>query len=214
MSDFKYIMFDFDGTLANSQLYWQTVVLRILESRGCPATEEDYAYCLDHPMQERWDRFRTAWNLSEEDRPSPEEVFEWIDRHYCTDLAWKPGAEEYLKTMKERGIVTCIFSATPLYILRHGIERLGAAPYVDYVFSSHDLGIGKDKPASYLWCLEQLGAKPEETVMVEDALYSIKTAKEVGLQVFGIYERCSRIREEQIRSLSDRYVKDFYELLQ
>jgi len=53
--------------------------------------------------------------------------------------------------------------------------------------------------------MEELGAAADECVLFEDSLYSIRTAKEAGMRVCGVKERCFRQNREKIRELSDRF---------
>ena len=48
--------------------------------------------------------------------------------------------------------------------------------------------------------------------MFEDSLYAVKTASEAGFPVCSIYDAYSRDNTEEIRTFSDIYVKDFYEI--
>ena len=214
MKPIKYCIFDFDGTLANSQFFWQTVVLRILQERGCPATEEDFELCITLSAEERWAHFARRFSLTDADRPSVEEIYAHIDRFYQTEVQWKEGVTEFLSWLKERGIVTALFSATPLEVLRHGVEKLGGTSYFDYIFSTSQSGVGKSKPESYRYCLDAMGATPEETVMFEDAAYSMKTAKAMGIYVVAVYEACKMTEIETIRAHSDLYVNTLAECKQ
>lgn len=48
--------------------------------------------------------------------------------------------------------------------------------------------------------------------MFEDSLYAVKTASKAGFPVCSIYDAYSRDNTEEIRTFSDIYVKDFYEI--
>ena len=57
--------------------------------------------------------------------------------------------------------------------------------------------------------MKEMGSTPDTTWMFEDALYSIKTAKALGLKVLGVYDFSSEEDTEQIRKQSDIYVEDW-----
>ena len=59
---------------------------------------------------------------------------------------------------------------------------------------------------------EHLQTKKEETWVFEDSLYAVKTASKAGFPVCSIYDAYSRDNTEEIRTFSDIYVKDFYEI--
>ena len=214
MKSIKYCIFDFDGTVADSQWFWQTVTLRILQSRGCPATEEDFEVSYTLNNSDRWDLYSRRFGLTEEDKPSPEEIHERIGEFYRTDVTWKEGAVEFLTWLRERGVKTALFSASPRSILVHGVETLKAEQYFDYIFSTTDFGVGKGKAEGYRACLNAMGATAEETVMFEDAAYSLKGAKDAGIYVVAVHERCKIFEIDEIRSLCDRYVYDLRECME
>lgn len=207
MKDFKYFLFDFDGTLADSQLFWSTVYYHILKERGYPVTEEDYDFCASHFSPERKAYLCEKYGIKEENFPSRPECLERIDLFYRTDVTWKKGAVEFLQTVRAQGKPTVLFSATPQPLLAHAVEHLDAARYFDYIVSVSELGIGKGDPASYRHCLDVLQAKPEECVMFEDAPYSMKTAKELGIYTVAVKERCMDFQMDEILCYCDEYIE-------
>ena len=49
---------------------------------------------------------------------------------------------------------------------------------------------------------------PEETVLFEDGLYSIRTAAALGIKTVGVYDRISRTDQEAIRDLAWDYLPE------
>ena len=66
--------------------------------------------------------------------------------------------------------------------------------------------------AVYHLAAERFGASVEDCVVVEDALFALKTAKKAGFLTIGVYEK-SEPDQEEIRYFSDRYVKHYDELM-
>ncbi len=213
MNKITHVIFDFDGTLADSQWFWTQVYLHILRGRGLAVAEEDFERFKTTPFQFRWGYLKEKYGLSDDERPTFEEVMEYVDRFYRKDLALKPGAREYLDFLKKQGLVLSIFSATRESSVRLGLSRLGIDEYFDFVLSACDAGCGKDHPQAFAYCLDKLGVAPRQCIMVEDALYSMKTAKSVGMTVYAVADPCSAPEEEEIRALATRYAKrSLYEL--
>ena len=65
-------------------------------------------------------------------------------------------------------------------------ERLGMMPYIDLVVTCDEVGAGKHSPAVYDAALAQMGTSKERTLVVEDALYALQTAKAAGYQTAGV----------------------------
>lgn len=214
MKPFRYALFDFDGTLADSQLFWRTVYLRIFQSRGYDVKGEDFARCMFLSYSESWEYLKNKFGLTDELRPDLQEINHAVDGFYQTELTWKPGVIPYLEWLKERGIPMAVFSATDETMVRNALQRLGGLHYFDRIFSCKKIGAGKSDPASYQACLDALGLPAEDVIMFEDAPYSMKTAKEVGLQVCAVYESCMMPYLDSVLEHCDTYVMKMEDLIE
>lgn len=92
-------------------------------------------------------------------------------------------------------------------------ERLGIAKYFDRIFTCEEVGAGKTKPDIYLRAAEYLGTHPEETVVFEDVIHAIRSAKQAGFQVVGIYDETSKDDQEEVRREADWYCREWAELM-
>ena len=214
MMDTKtHYIFDFDGTVSDSQWFWRRLIPQVLLERGIPLTEEDFDACKFLSADDRWQYLKEKFALTEDQIPTFEEKMACLERYYRTDNRFKPGASEYLKSLKAQGKVLALFSATRGESLRIGAENLGVDGIFDYIFSAREIGIGKGDPESYRYCLREMGTEPEHCVMVEDSLYSIKTAKSLGITVYAVSESCFEPMKDEIVALSDKYCHDLTELM-
>ena len=83
--------------------------------------------------------------------------------------------------------------------------RCGLRKYFGKVFSCVDIGAGKDKPDIYLAALDFLGTAKEDTWVFEDAYIAVHTAKELGLNVVGIYD-AQNFGQDKIEKEADIYI--------
>lgn len=65
--------------------------------------------------------------------------------------------------------------------LRAFITRQGFADVFDYMVVSAEVGLMKPDPRIYSLALEELGAKPEESVFIDDVLANVEAARLVGM---------------------------------
>ena len=198
-------IFDFDGTLVDSQWVWQTMLLRVLAERGHTIDETDVERCLDRNWLDFHEEFLEKYG---EEKPlfgQYRELFPYMEIFYRDRVLWKPGAREYLDDLKEKGIHLAVYSATPEYLLRTALARLEASDLFEVLISGEDRGWSKQDPESFRKCMDLLGTDTEHCVMYEDSLYSIRSAKEAGMTVYAVQERCFRHNRETIRSLADRF---------
>lgn len=214
MKDFRVALFDFDGTLADSQWYWRTIIPRIFMERGYEISDEEVEESLDLGWLDRHDFYRERFGIQEPLFDHPKDLFPYFEHFYQNEVFWKPGAVEYLRELKKQGKVIALFTATPEYMVRDALRFLEGEEYFDYIFSVPTIGMKKNNPDSFRYCLKEMGATAEETVLFEDSLYSMKTAKSLGMRVYAVHERCSRLQETEIRALADRYAMKLTEFLE
>ena len=207
MNKITHVIFDFDGTLADSQGYWTTLNPTILKQRGYPVDDADFEKCKTAALPD-WEYLKEKYSISDADCPTFEETMEYIDNFYRTEMKLKPGVVEFLEYLKNKKIPMAVFSATRESSVRLGLASLGIDAYFDHVISAGDWGTNKGHAETYFRCLDLLGAKPERCIMVEDALYSIKTAKSIGMTVYAIHEPCFASHEKEIRALADCYAEE------
>ena len=196
MEKFQFALFDFDGTVSLIREGWQ----KIGELLDLDWLERHEEYCRRYGVPPLYTHYS--------------EFFPYMDRFYQTEVFFKPGALEYLQALKAQGVTLAILSATPTELIRHGLRHLGGEDLFDYVFSTREIGISKSFPGSFEHCLKIMGATLENTVLFEDALYSIATAKGMGMTVYAVSERCSRKNRERIQAIADRYACNMTEFLE
>ena len=91
-------------------------------------------------------------------------------------------------------------------------KRTGVSSYFERIFTCEEVGAGKTKPDIYLEAAKYMGTKPEETVVFEDVLHAVRTAKKAGFLVVGLYDEASKAEQKEIREEADWYCKKISEL--
>ena len=95
-----------------------------------------------------------------------------------------PGAEDYLRSLRSRGIKTALGSASknaPLIL-----ERLGISALFDSVVDGNKVSKAKPDPEVFLRAAEELNVPPTECVVFEDAEAGIEAAHRAGMGTVGI----------------------------
>lgn len=95
-----------------------------------------------------------------------------------------PGAREMLDALRRRGLKLAVGSSSRNAGLI--LERTGLAGAVDAVVDGNDIHRSKPDPEVFLLAAERLGLRPDECMVVEDAVAGIEAARRAGMSVFGI----------------------------
>lgn len=124
-----------------------------------------------------------------------------------------PGFIEFLDILDAKNIKYAIATATRLYGAQDVFERHGIADRFEFITTEGRVGKTKEFPDIYLDAAERMGAKPEETIVFEDALYALNTASKAGFRTVAIKEPYYVDDHKTIESVGDVFVEDFHELI-
>lgn len=104
-------------------------------------------------------------------------VAERLERY---GLEKKPGIDEILDFLHEKGIKRAVATATPLELTLQHLEEIGVKDKFDKIVSAKQVARGKPAPDVYLYACEQIGEKPCDCIAVEDSPNGIKSAYAAG----------------------------------
>jgi len=212
MKDIKGVIFDFDGTLLDSMVVWVQFEVEYLKSLGAEARQGLAEVLRSLSSVEEAIYFQEEYGVTQ----TVDEIIAGrnalIGEKYRNTIPLKPGVMEVLELLHNRGIKMCIATATERELIGPAIERLNLLKYISRVFTCEEVGESKSSPDIFIQAAEFMGTKVSETLVVEDALYAIRTAKKEGFIVAGLYDKSSLDHMEEIKSLSDFYWMDFQEM--
>ena len=135
-----------------------------------------------------------------------------LEQHYRADIPLKPGAADYLRRLRGRGVRLCVATATPEALARVCLERLGVADCFDFILSCDTVAAGKDRPDVFLACARAFGAAPEAVAVFEDAHYAARTAKRAGFYVVGVYDDNGAAHWDEMRRVCDEVIQGWDDL--
>ena len=204
----KAAIFDFDGTLFDSNYVWVTAGERFFQSIGITPKSN---------LQEEirtMSLYQSACYIREEYRLSltVEEIMEGINQTvedaYFHEVQPKSGVIPFLHALKAADIRMCIATATDRYQIEAALKRCCMLNFFEGIFTCSEVGHGKDEPIIFRKAMEYLGTDRSNTVIFEDALHAVRTAKADGFLTVGIYDPYIQ-EQEQLQTLCDCYLTDF-----
>ena len=209
--DKQFTIFDMDGTLIDSMVFWKNLATEYLTCKG---VREIPAEILEQikpmTMSESAALFQTAFGLTGD---IENEMNAMMDDHYRKGIPLKSGVREYLQELRDRGIRMCVASATAEYLMDACLTRLGVRDYFEFLLSCETVGAGKRSPIVYHTSAQRLNVMPQEIAVYEDALYAIQTAKKAGYYVVGIYDDSAADRWQAIEEMADEIIINWEEAL-
>lgn len=204
--NFKGAIFDLDGTLLDSMPFWETLGSEYLKAKGIIPRENVDGTLKTMSLQQGARYLKRKFSIPGSEDEIIDEIVAMIEDIYLSKAPLKAGALPLLERLYEEKVRMCIATAMEHSLARAALERLGALRYFDFTLTCFDTGMGKDRQEFFLKALELLNTPKEETIVFEDALYAIKSAKAAGLLVVAVYDESFHEEREEIRVISDFYL--------
>ena len=172
------ILFDFDGTVADTNdliiASWQYTYRELL---GHTVSKEEILKTFGEPLVESMAKAFPGFDVEEAIT-----IYREFQREIFSDAIKPfPGIQELMKELSARGFKLGIVTSRARTSTYMGLELFGIDPYIDAVITCDDCQEHKPGPGPALACLEALGSKPENSVMIGDSKYDIGCANNAGV---------------------------------
>ncbi|MDO5539336.1 MAG: HAD family phosphatase [Eubacteriales bacterium] len=191
----KYILFDMDGVLLDSEAGSFGFMRETLSKRGIHIEMAALLGKIGKTSRQVAEELIREYNLTE----TAEEFLEKNRKmgNYYADsrqLCVMPGMYEFLELLKSRGIRMAVVSSTRAMSVLTALNRLSLISYMDAVVCGDMVKTPKPDPEGYLKAAGWLKAKPEECVVFEDSPVGIQAARNAGMRVVGF--RGSELKQD------------------
>lgn len=205
-------IFDMDGTLVDSMGMWRTLGSVLAENHGAvppPGLDrqvaslglwEGTAYC------------KELFGLSEPVEELVQEIWGRIEHFYRHEVRPKPGVIRFLSILKMEGVWMYVATATDRPLAEAALKTAGLEGFFRGIITSREAGQEKrEGPEIYERALRRLRSTKKDTVVFEDALHALRTAKAAGFRTAAVYDE-SEPEQEELRRLADYYIESFEEM--
>jgi len=202
---FKGVLFDFDGTLADTMGDHYNAWAAVLFEYGFQLKREDY-YPLEGmrvpDLAAHWLSLLNHLNKDgDRQLPTVEDIVRKKDAHYLKHHALRffEGVEELIDSLKNEGIKIAIVTAARSHRLEKSVssnflKKFNAIVTGDLV--THP----KPHPESYLKGAELLGLDPSVCLAIENAPLGVQSAKSAGMRCFAV---CSTNTPEVLKDADE-----------
>ena len=206
-------IFDVDGTLLDSMFIWDTIGETYLRSIGYQPKENLNETFKNMSLHQAARYYQTEYGVTLSIDEIMDGVNAMLERYYRFEVPLKPGVAELLERLRQDGVRLCIATATDRHLVEAALDRCGVLSCFGEIFTCNEVGHGKDEPDIFETALRFLGTRREETLVFDDALYAVRTAKEAGFPVAAVYDSHERSQAE-VRARSDLYLEDLTQLVE
>lgn len=178
----KALLFDFDGTLLNTNELIIQTFMHVLEERfpgqyspkDCinfigPSLKETFEQITPNEVEEMIEKYR-QWNQANHDKLVTE----------------YDGVVHTLEKLKEQGIRLAIVSTKRRDTIEKGLILMGAKDLFEFWVGVDDVKNVKPDPEPVLLAIERLGVQKEDAMMIGDNYHDIEAGKNAGVKTAGV----------------------------
>jgi HAD superfamily hydrolase (TIGR01509 family) len=207
----KVALFDYDGTLANSDDAHFACWNRCLERFGAVIDTAFYIHhCVGklsfHIAEQVIQRFPEVTITAADLATEKDQRFEQGIDTETIDLM--PGARELLVYLAERQVITGIVSGAPLGSIQKTLQDHDITRYFRTIVTRESVTRGKPAPDCYLFALHELGSAASESASFEDSAAGVLAARNAGIFSFAIPSLYSKNHDF---SAADAVCQDLFE---
>lgn len=202
-SPFKGILFDFDGTLADTMeghfLAWKSA----LGEHGLSINPDDYYPLEGIDLHEVARVFANGptWNAEAIDRLVQKKKENYVAQQ---SISFYPGVELLISELQNKNVPMAIVTAGHLDQLESSVPSEFLKQF-DAILTGDQFSRGKPDPEPYLKGAQALGLPPTECISVENAPVGVQSAKRANSYCIGICSTVGRDVLIEADEILDRF---------
>lgn len=205
-------LFDLDGTLVDSMPVYGATMVRFLDEHNIKYPSDIRETVTPLGYKGTAEYFKTL-GVAMKVEEIVKDLKGAIRKEYEKNISAKKNVVSVLTALKKRGDRLNVLSASPFEFIASCLRRLEILDLFENVWSSDDFNTKKTDPEIYKQVAKRLGARTEDVIFLDDNYTALKTAKSVGMHVYGVYDETSKMHEQEIKALSEKHIEDFNALL-
>ena len=174
------VIFDMDGVLVDSEVYWHLSRVEYARSRGKVWTDADQRVAMGRSTVGWAQVMKAHLALPESVESIIVEMKQRVMTHYDERLPLREGAIEAVR-MSASNFRCALASGSPTDIIQHVMRLSGLDQVFEAIVYGDDYPNGKPAPDIYLAALDRLGVTAGSAVGVEDSANGIRSLKAAGM---------------------------------
>ena len=140
------VIFDLDGTVIDSMWMWESIDIEYLARFNIPFVKDYQQDIEGMSFNETAVYFKKKFGIPDTLEKMKADWNEMAKDMYQNVIQPKPGAVEFLKSLKERGIKTGIGTSNSMELCRTILDSKGLIEYFDSIHTANEVKSGKPSP--------------------------------------------------------------------
>lgn len=208
------IIFDVDGTIADSMWMWKQIDIEYLGRFGIALPEDLQKNIEGMSFRETAIYFKSHFQIPSSIEKMMDDWNEMAAHKYRYEIPLKRGVLNFIKKCKEKEILLGIATSNSVELLTYLLEAHKLENAFEVIITGSDGLKGKPAPDMYLEAAKRLGVEPSKCLVFEDIIPGILAGKRAGMKVCAIDDEYSKDVLFEKKKEADYYIESFEELLE
>lgn len=213
LKDIDAIIFDVDGTIADSMWMWKQIDIEYLGRFNIPLPENLQKNIEGMSFRETAVYFKNHFKIPDTIEKMMNDWNEMATHKYRYEIPLKKGVLEFINQCKDKGILLGIATSNSVELLSCLIEAHKLENAFDVIITGSDGLKGKPAPDMYLEVAKRLSVRPSKCLVFEDIIPGIIAGKRAGMKVCAIDDAYSKDVLLEKKKEADYFIECFDELL-
>lgn len=216
----KAAIIDMDGVILDSMKMWSTLASEFIKETGKTPEEGIDKELLMLSLRQSAELLKEKYGYEESADEIMAKINEKVDYFYRYLVMLKKGAMDGVTNLVYNDIKVCVLTATDRTLARAALRRVDIIEAFSFMLTCEELGMAKDNAEIFNFVRDKIDDKEHlgiednrEVLVIEDSYLAMKTAKEAGYTVCGVFDESQTVSKEDIESVCDFTVDNLVEVL-
>ena len=183
---FRAVIFDLDGVLADSELWWSEIDAKLLAQYGVKYRGEYHRNVLGVSYRLAVEFYKKVFDLSVPAEEMMRQRAEIAIDFFANRVGLFPSAKRVLKELRQMNLRLAVATSSVSASVRPFLNRHNLTSLFDVIVTGDEIERGKPQPDIYLRAAEKLSLAADACLVIEDALSGIAAAKAAKMRVAAI----------------------------
>jgi HAD superfamily hydrolase (TIGR01509 family) len=183
------VIFDLDGVLADSELWWNQIDAKLLAEYGVPYHGEYHQNVLGVSYALAVEFYKKAFNLSVATEVMMRRRGEIAGEFFAERIGLFPSASAVLTELRQMALRLAIATSSVSGSARPFLVRHHLMQFFDVIVTGEEVQRGKPDPEIYVFTSEKLDLAADACLVIEDSLSGVAAAKAAKMRVAAIPDR-------------------------
>jgi len=183
----KLVIFDMDGVLIDSEVFYREINLQLFDKLGVAITEDEYNSFVGIGSPRMWQYVKEKGKLSQSIEKLIQQEKETTHR-YLSEKPLEPmqGIPALLEVLQQKDYRIALASSSSRKNIELIIQKIKISQYFDFIVSGEEVQNGKPAPDIFQKAAAHFDIPAENCYVIEDSHNGMRGAKAAGMYCIGL----------------------------